>query len=38
MDDLTARNKAKRLGLAVMGTAGILKLANAKQRLSVKAS
>jgi predicted nucleic acid-binding protein len=34
MDNLTARNKAKRLGLAVMGTVGILKLANAKQLLS----
>ena len=34
MDDLTARNKAKRLGLTVMGTVGVLKLANAKGLIS----
>ena len=34
MDDLTAINKAKRLGLTVMGTAGVLKFANSKGLLS----
>ena len=34
LDDLLARSKAKRLGLQVMGTAGVLKLANAKGVLS----
>ncbi len=34
LDDLSARNKAKRLDLPVMGTAGVLKLANAQGVLS----
>jgi len=30
LDDLSARNRAKRYGLQVMGTVGVLKLANTK--------
>ncbi len=36
LDDLAAHNKATRQGLKVMGTVGILKLANAKKILSAK--
>ena len=36
LDDLAARNRATRQGLKVMGTVGILKLANAKKILSAK--
>jgi predicted nucleic acid-binding protein len=36
LDDLSARNKAKQLGLSIMGTAGVLKLANAQGILSKK--
>ncbi len=35
LDDLAARNAARRLGLAVIGTLGILELAGAKQLLSL---
>lgn len=34
LDDLSARNKAKRLHLPIMGTAGVLKLANTQGLLS----
>ncbi len=34
LDDLAARNMAKRLDLTVMGTVGVLKLANSKSILS----
>lgn len=36
LDDLLARNKAKRSGLNVMGTVGVLKLANSKGLLTAK--
>ena len=35
LDDRAARNKAVRSGLSVMGTVGVLKLANARGLLSV---
>lgn len=35
LDDRAARNKAGNLGLNVMGTVGVLKLANARGLLSV---
>jgi len=36
LDDLIARNKATRSGLNVMGTVGVLKLANSKGLLTAK--
>lgn len=36
LDDLSARKKAVRQGLKIMGTVGVLKLANSKKILSAK--